>query len=322
MTSPEDDLLEERLRRALSAVAGEIEPGSDGLDQIRARIGDRAPRPWLFSVLSGVVGRVRNWTWHGHWAWQDSLPGLGALRDWRPRRGSFPRWDISWLRLVTVLAGVGIIAGVTLGVEPVRQAIVQASTSLNGDGGPGRGDAGTEGNGTRADIGGGTPTGGGAPTASRAPTGNGQAGPGSTMTSSRKSPTPTPTPTSSAGCVASSLPVATGATPSPTGMTPEAAGTAVSAPVTSSPALPTHPSPTITNVSTCPMTQPARSRTLTPTASSSPPASSPSDVSSTPAATPTGAESDPQPRATPTPTATPTATAGPAAARDPHSRRQ
>ena len=100
MTSPEDDNLEERLRRALSEAAGEVEPGSDGLDKIRARIGGRRPRPRLFSVLFGVVGWARNWTWRGHWAWQDSLPGLGALREWRSRRSNFPRWDIRWLLLL------------------------------------------------------------------------------------------------------------------------------------------------------------------------------------------------------------------------------
>ncbi len=162
MTSPEDDDLEEALRRALSAAADEVEPGTDGLDKIRARIGDRPPRPWLLSVLFGVVDRVRHWTWRGHWAWQDSLPRLGALRERRSRRSNFPRWDIRWLRLVTALAGVAVLAGIALGVQPVRHAILQASTSLNGGGGPPRGGAGTEGNGTQASGGSGAPTASGA----------------------------------------------------------------------------------------------------------------------------------------------------------------
>ena len=77
MTSPEDDDLEQALRRALSAAADEIEPGPDGLEKIRARIGDRRPRPWLLSVVFGVLGRVRHWTWRGHWAWQVHGPGSG-----------------------------------------------------------------------------------------------------------------------------------------------------------------------------------------------------------------------------------------------------
>ena len=152
MTSPEDDDLEQSLRRALSAAAGEVEPGDDGLDKIRTRIGDRPPRPWLLSVFFGVLDRARNWTWRGHWAWQDSLPGLSALRERRSRRSNFPRWDIRWLRLVTVVGGVSVIACIALGVQPFRQAILQASTSLNGGGATPRGSAGTEGNGTQGTL--------------------------------------------------------------------------------------------------------------------------------------------------------------------------
>ena len=66
MTSPGDDRLEGALRRALSDAGSAVEPGADGLDKIRARIGDRPPRPWLLSLLSGLVDRVRHWTWRGH----------------------------------------------------------------------------------------------------------------------------------------------------------------------------------------------------------------------------------------------------------------
>src|ERR1700747_512669 len=118
MTSPGGDDLEETLRRALSAAANEVQPGADGLDKIRARIGNRPPRPWLVSVLSGVVDRVRYWTWRGHWAWPGSLPGLHALLGLRSRWSNFPRWswNIRSLRIVTALAGVAVIAGVILGV--------------------------------------------------------------------------------------------------------------------------------------------------------------------------------------------------------------
>jgi len=147
MTSPEGNGLEEALRRALSDAASEVEPGSDGLDKIRARIGNRPPRPWLFSVLAGLIGRVRHWPWRGHWAWQESLPRLGDTREPRSRRGNFPGWGIGGLRFVTVLAGIAVLAGVALGVQPFRHAILQASSSLNGGGGSPRGNAGTEGGG-------------------------------------------------------------------------------------------------------------------------------------------------------------------------------
>ena len=134
MTSPGDDGLEEALRRALSDAASEIEPGTDGLDRIRGRIGNRPPRPWLFSILSGLLDRVRHWTWRGHWAWQDSLPRLSALRERRSRRGNFQGQGAGWVRFVTVLAGIAALAGIALGVQPFRHAILQASSSLNGGG--------------------------------------------------------------------------------------------------------------------------------------------------------------------------------------------
>src|ERR1700760_73983 len=102
MTSPEDDDLEQALRRALSAAGDEVETGTEGLDRIRARIGDRPPRPWLLSVAFGVLERVRNWTWRGHWAWQETMPGLRARWERRSRRSNFPqpdrrhRRDVRW----------------------------------------------------------------------------------------------------------------------------------------------------------------------------------------------------------------------------------
>ena len=154
MTSPEDDDPEEALRRALSEAVSGVEPGADGLDKVRARIGNRPPRPWPLSALFGVIDRVRNWTWHGHWAWQDSLPRPSA--SWRPRsrRRNFPGWGTRGLRLVTVLAGIAIVAGISLGVSPFRNAILQASTTLHGGNAPPRPTAGTEGNGTRTADGG------------------------------------------------------------------------------------------------------------------------------------------------------------------------
>src|ERR1700759_4547435 len=99
MTSPEDDGREEELRRALSEAADAGEPGSDGLDKIRNRIGDRPPRPWLLSIIFGVGERVRYWTWRGHWAWTARLPKRPDPRERRSRRGNFPRWGIESLRL-------------------------------------------------------------------------------------------------------------------------------------------------------------------------------------------------------------------------------
>ncbi|MGH3263751.1 MAG: hypothetical protein ACRDNS_17365, partial [Trebonia sp.] len=166
MTSPGDDGAEEALRRALSEAARGIEPGADGLERIRARIGGRPPRPWPIAVGAGVVDRVRHWTWRGHWDWRgrwdwrSTLARLGAPRERRSRRGGFPWRSVGWLRLVTVVGAVAILAGVGLGVQPVRQAILQASASLNGFGGTSRGSAGTEGHGSPASAGDGSPAAG------------------------------------------------------------------------------------------------------------------------------------------------------------------
>ena len=74
-SSPEGGL-EDALRRALSDAVSGIEPGSDGLDNIRARIGGRPPRPWLLAVLAGAAERVKSVTWRGHWAWPGLPPSI------------------------------------------------------------------------------------------------------------------------------------------------------------------------------------------------------------------------------------------------------
>lgn len=302
MTSPEDNGLEEALRRALSDAAGEVEPGTDGLDKIRARIGNRPPRPWLFSVLAGLIGRVRHWPWRGHWAWQDSLPRLAALQERRSRRGNFQESGVGWLRFVTVLGGIAVLASIALGVQPFRHAILQASSSLNGGGGPPRGSTGTEGGGTQASAGGGTQS------AGTVGAGSGQASqPGATATA--KSPTSGPRPTSSARCVSTALPVVTDAKPSRASVAPVASGTASPTKVPSSLGassdMPAQSVYTNTSVPTCPVAATTRKTTPTPASSSSSSAPTPSYVPPTQSSAPTG--TDPTPSQTPTPTPTPTA---------------
>src|ERR1700730_5562012 len=125
MTAPDHDL-EETLRRALSAAAGQVEPGDGGLDRIRARTSGATPRPWLLSLLMEVILRARHWVWRGHWAWQDAgywrdhraaQRVARLIRTTRPRLAGTPmaastgRWaaslwatlrphGIGWIRLV------------------------------------------------------------------------------------------------------------------------------------------------------------------------------------------------------------------------------
>ena len=305
MTSPEDNGLERALRRALSDAASEVEPGTDGLDKIRARIGNRPPRPWLFSVLAGLIGRVRHWPWRGHWAWQDSLPRLAALQERRSRQGNFQEPGVGWLRFVTVLGGIAVLASIALGVQPFRHAILQASSSLNGGGGSPRGGAGTEGGGTQAGAGGGTqPAGTGA-------AGSGQASqPGATATA--KSPTSGAHPTSSARCVSTALPVVTKAKPSQASVAPVASGTAspTKAPSSlgASSDTPAQSVYTKTSAATCPVAAHTRTPAPSPSSSSSSPAPTPSYVPPTQASAPTETDPTPTPMPSQTQTQTPTPT--------------
>ncbi|HEY1820851.1 MAG TPA: hypothetical protein VGG83_13060 [Trebonia sp.] len=296
MTSPEDDGLEEALRRALSAAADGVEPDIDGLDKIRQRIDNRPPRPWLLSVLFGVVDRVQNWTWRGHWAWTARLPKLPVLRGPRSRRDNFPRWGFGSLRFAVVLSGIAVIALVTLGVQPFRHAILQAGTALNAGSGPQQVTAGTEGNGA-GPLG----TGNGAPT--DGPTPGGEPGnTGNNSASSAKSGTAKVHPVSAGQCGPTVSPAATSTQPSLIDARPSASA---GAPATEVPGVPASASPTVPTSAT-PAAQPAdaskASTSTCPVASpTKPPASTPA---ATPAAPPTPALTVASPTPTPTPTYT------------------
>lgn len=290
MTSPEDDSLEEALRRALSEAASEVKPGADGLDKIRARIAGRPPRPWLLSVFFGAVDRVRNWTWRGHWARPGWLPRRAEVRWSRLRQRSFPEWGGWSFRLAAVFAGLAVIASVTLGVRPFRNAILQASTALQGGGsGSQRTTAGTEGDATRSAEGG-----TGTSPASPAPGGEGSTG--SAPSTSQKSNAAKSHP-SAAKCQPTALPVMASTEPTPTD---QSNGSVSSATATPSPASSTQASaqPGYTNASalTCPVAAPTQSPTRTPSASATTPAPTSSD--------PTGsdpASGDPTPTTDPSP---------------------
>jgi hypothetical protein len=299
MTSPEDDGLEEALRRALSEAASEVEPGGDGLDKIHARIGGRPPRHWLLSVILGVVERVRYWTWRGHWTWPTSLPKIPGLRGTRSRRSNFPGWGFGSLRLAVVLAGIAVIAAATLGIQPFRHAILQASAALNGDSGPQQVSARTEGNGARAIEGGsGTPAAGGGPS------GGGQAGAGPTPSAAASSRPVKPHPAATAKCAPTTTSSVTkGAQSSLTDVTPQVSvttpSTEVTAPLVPSPAASAQPHSTST--ATCPVASPTASPTPTPTSSSSSPVPTPWATSPTPTYTDpspwsTAPTADPSPR--------------------------
>jgi hypothetical protein len=297
MTSPEDDGgLEEALRRALSEAASEVEPGSDGLDKIRSHIGGRPPRPWLFSVLSGAADRVRNWTWRGHWAWPGWLSRLTEARWPQLRRGSFPGSRNWSLRLAAVFAAAAVVAGVTLGDRPFRNAIIHAGTALQGGGsGSTRTTAGTEGSGTWA----------GSVAPSTAAASGGQSATGSAPQKSNA----VKSHSAAAKCRPSVLPSVASTQPSLTDVQPSApaTSTATEAPAqaAAAPALSAQPVYTDTSALTCPVAAPAQSPTPAPATSAPTPTSTPTPTGGYPTSGyPTGG--DPA-SGNPTPTAAPSA---------------
>lgn len=277
MTAPDGDL-EGALRRELSAAAGRVEPGPDALERIRARTGKRPPQPWLLSVLAGIVTRARHFVWHGHWAWQDSLPQVRPAPA-NSVRGSRRAGGINWLRPVAVLAGVAFIATIMLAVPPLRQAVEQVGNTGHPSGG-----SGTGGSGSPAGNGGGGPLTNGARNSTTGPNGTrGLASPGATATSQCQPATSAPaaeTGSSSqiAAVVSSALPVTTAkacATPSGASTTPTA--------LASQTAPATQPSSTPVN---SPTTGPTSSSSVSPTAT---PPTSPTATatgSGTPSSTP------------------------------------
>lgn len=255
MTSPEDDDLEDELRRALSEAADGIEVGPEGLEKIRARIAGRPPQPWLVSVFFGVVERVRNWTWRGHWAWPERLSRLTEVRWPRSRRGSFPGWGTGSLRLATVLAAIAVIATVTLGVQPFRNAIRQASGVLQGDSGSPRSTVGTEANGAPTVV-----PGNGTSLPASGQAGRGGTAPARTPGTGKTRSSAAPCASSTASPQASLTNVRT-STSAPAVTTPAVSATAVSATAT-----PAKPGAASSSLVACPVS-PTNSATPTPTAS-------------------------------------------------------
>ncbi len=125
------------------------------------------------------------------------LPRPGELLRLGPARSprTAPVVGVGWLRPVGVLAAIALIASVSFGVQPFRQAIIQASNTVLSGGGPaGRGGAGTDGNGSQTSNGTGSPGAGATPAGAHGPT----QGAGATSSSGAASPRPT----TSATCTA------------------------------------------------------------------------------------------------------------------------
>src|SRR4051812_7527252 len=140
MTAPEDDLAE-ALRQALSAAAEQVEPGTEGLDRIRAKTSGRTPHPLPLSVVMDAVHWARLWAWRGHWAWQDPSYWAWATRPENFRPQTWRRWaaqvprairptQLGWARLVGGLAAAASLTAIAVAVPPLRSALVQVSSTV------------------------------------------------------------------------------------------------------------------------------------------------------------------------------------------------
>jgi hypothetical protein len=342
MTTPEGGM-EEVLRRGLAEAVERIEPSADGLGRIRDRIGNRPPRPWLLAVGADALGTARHWVWPGHWSWHWSwawpsappapaggalarvprlplprlrrLPRPGELLRLGPVRSgrTAPRVDVGWLRPVGVLAVVALVASVSFGVQPFRQAIIQAgNTVLSSGPSPPSGSAGTDGSGSQTDNGTGSPGAGGAQSRTSGPAR------GADATTSRGAASARPT--TSATCAATLASTAISASE----LTAELfartlKGSARPSSSSSSSPTPSSSSPTPSSSSS---STPTPTPTPTPTCASPTPSVTPTPATSggvpTTSSTPTVGDTSPTPTATPTPTdtgsdnptATPTDTGG------------
>jgi hypothetical protein len=316
--------MEETLRRGLAAAVGPVQPGADGLDRIRARIAGRPPRPWLVAVAADAVGTARHWVWRGHWDWSwtgavpaavgPALPRLRRL----PRPGELLRpasarsagraqpANVGWLRPAGVLAVIAVIASVSFGVGPFRQAIIQASSTVL-SGGPSQpaGGAGTDGDGTQ------NGSGNGLPGASESPTGPGGRGGRVGATSSRGA---TASPTATASCAPTVTTAVTNAVASEAPTTAAAASGAaaarrLTAELTADLSPTATPSATPSPTASC--AKPSPSGTPTPSTSAGSPATSATPTTGATSPTPTDSPTPTPTTTTPTPTPTPTDTGSP-----------
>jgi hypothetical protein len=316
-----DDGLEQVLRQALSAAVGQVEPGDGGLERILVRIGVVPPRPWLSSVATEALRRVRHWTWRGHWAWQDQDfwrlgfrrakalgvavfgPGVAAWRRWRfqvpaARRHGLPRW----MGLAAGLAAAASIAAAAMAMPPVRAALVEVSSSMlsggnqavppdtGGAGGPG----GTNGTGHRDRA---TAAVSGARTAGRS---------GSPSRAGAVSAGPSGMLSGQLPCLATAA-GSGGSLASPT-ISPSALQASLG-PVPVPSAVPLNPTPTadcptVTGTAGQPTQSPRTSAPPSPATSTTQPTDSPTTVPSSPAPSPTDSS-------------TPTPTPGPSSGTDP-----
>lgn len=130
MTQHDRDL-EDLLRRALHSAADSLEPSSDSLQRIRARLTApyAVPAAWMIAAYAAVARRVLGGL-DSLWAWLSVPPGPAQQCRRVMRPGPPPRWHRGRVRLAVavVAAAFAVTIGVSTVTPPLRQAIAQTGS--------------------------------------------------------------------------------------------------------------------------------------------------------------------------------------------------
>ncbi|HTQ90129.1 MAG TPA: hypothetical protein VMK84_11610, partial [Streptosporangiaceae bacterium] len=112
----------EFLRRELHAAADQLEPRSDGLERIRARVSSGSAQASKHSAARAgfLAGMMRRW--NAARGGQDAA-GVGERQQQRD-------WRFGWLRPALAAACAVFAIGAALALPPLRQAFVQLGTAV------------------------------------------------------------------------------------------------------------------------------------------------------------------------------------------------
>lgn len=124
----------EAFRRALHAAAEQVEPASDGLDRIQARVRHRRPMPWPLAWVDVALTRLSLRIPDGVWSlWDKVAVQVQAALDRflpAPARAISGRLRLGWVRPVAAMSvAVFIVAAVvSMAIEVPQYVSPQAAT--------------------------------------------------------------------------------------------------------------------------------------------------------------------------------------------------
>lgn len=127
---------EAALRRALHAAAEQVEPGGDGLDQIRQRVRHRRPMPMAIAWVDIALTRLSLGVPDGCWVVWDriALEARAVARHFWPEQARSARPGRAWLGWARPLAAMStvvfIVAAVAYTAVGVSNVMAPAGSSL------------------------------------------------------------------------------------------------------------------------------------------------------------------------------------------------